>query len=219
LAHPGSHPEFVLERKARPIRNHRPTPGAVIALAALVVALGGVAFAAIPDSGGTVHTCYQKANGSLRVVESESDCRASENPLALSAAGQSVGGSHIVARVRSTGPTPVNANSVQIPLTNNTWTQNVTETNELFIETRVSIPPADGCATSRVFFSVDGQEITGFQYGGGGNFGVTNRLQTFLLDPGATTSHTVTARVETAGAGTTCGAVIESVRINVDATT
>ena len=66
-------------------------------------------------------------------------------------------------------------------------------------------------------FTVDGEEITGFQYGGGGNYGVTNRLQTFLLDPGTTTSHTVTARVETAGAGTTCGAVIDSVRINVAA--
>jgi hypothetical protein len=199
------------------IRDHRPTPAGAIALAALIVALGGVAFAAIPDSGGTVHACYQKANGSLRVVESESDCRTNEKPLALSAGGQSVG-SHIVARVRSTGPVPVNANTVQIPLANNTWTQGPTETNELFIETTVSIPPTGGCALSRVFFTVDGNELTGFQYGGGGNFGVTNRLQTFLLDPGATTSHTVTARVETAGNGTTCGAVIESVRINVDAT-
>jgi hypothetical protein len=200
------------------IRNRRPTSGGVIALAALIVALGGVAFAAIPDSGGTVHTCYQKGNGNLRVVESESDCRSNESALALSAAGQSGGGSHIVARVRSNGPVAVNANTVQIPLTNNTWAQGSGETNELFIETRVSIPPADQCATARVIFTVDGEEITAFQYGGGGNFGVTSRLQTFLLDPGATTSHTVTARVETAGLGTTCGSVIESVRINVEAT-
>ena len=199
------------------IRRLQPTPATGIALVALMVALGGAAFAAIPDSGGTVHACYQKTNGTLRVVESESDCRSNENPLALSAAGQSVGGREIVARVRSSGPVPVNANTVQIPLAGNTWTQGATQTNELFIETKVSIPPADGCATTRVFFTVDGEEITGFQYGGGGNYGVTNRLQTFLLDPGTTTSHTVTARVETAGAGTTCGAVIDSVRINVAA--
>jgi hypothetical protein len=113
---------------------------------------------------------------------------------------------------------PVNANTVQIPLTDNTWTQGATETNELFIETRVSIPPTDGCSTSGVFFAVDGQEITHFSYGGGGNFGVTNRLQTFLLDPGAMTAHSVTARVQTSGLGATCGAVIESLRINVAAT-
>jgi hypothetical protein len=198
------------------IRRYRPTPATAIALAALVVALGGAAFAAIPD-GGTVHACYHKSNGSLRAVDSSAECRSSENALDLDAAGGEGGGAEIVARARSTGPVPVNANTVQIPLAGNTWTQGATETNELFIETEVFIPPTDACAVSRVFFTVDREEITGFQYGGGGNFGVTNRLQTFLLDPGATTSHTVTARVQTAGAGTTCGAVIESVRINVAA--
>jgi hypothetical protein len=202
----------------RLIRRHRPSPAAAIAIAALIVALGGAAFAAIPDSGGTVHACYQKATGNLRVVDSASDCRTSENPLDLSAAGQSVGGGGIVARVRSAGPVAVNANTVPIPLDHNVWTQGPAETDELFIETTVSIPPADGCALARVVFFVDGKEITAFQYGGGGRFGVTSRLQTFLLDPGTTTSHEVTARVETDGLGTTCGAVIESVRINVAAT-
>ena len=63
------------------IRRFRPTPATGIALVALMVALGGAAFAAIPDSGGTVHACYQKANGNLRAVESESECRNNENPL------------------------------------------------------------------------------------------------------------------------------------------
>jgi hypothetical protein len=60
------------------IRKHRPSPATAIALAALGVALGGVAFAAIPDSNGTIHGCFQKGNGSLRVVESSGDCRANE---------------------------------------------------------------------------------------------------------------------------------------------
>lgn len=63
------------------IRKHRPSPATAIALAALVVALGGAAFAAIPDSSGTIHACYQKNNGDLRVVESSSNCRSNENRL------------------------------------------------------------------------------------------------------------------------------------------
>jgi hypothetical protein len=63
------------------IRKHRPSPGGAIALGALVVALGGVAFAAIPDSNGTIHGCYQRTNGNLRVVESPDDCRSRERAL------------------------------------------------------------------------------------------------------------------------------------------
>jgi hypothetical protein len=63
------------------IRKRMPSPATGIALAALVVALGGAAFAAIPDPGGTIHGCYQKSNGNLRVTESASDCRSSEQPI------------------------------------------------------------------------------------------------------------------------------------------
>ena len=200
------------------IRRFRPTPATGIALVALMVALGGAAFAAIPDSGGTVHACYQKSNGNLRAVESESDCRNNENPVALSAAGQSVGGHEIVARARSTGPTPVTAANVDIPLTGNTWTQGSNETNELFLEATISVPAPGACATSQVDFFVDGERMGSAVYGGGGNSGtVIRRIPTFLLDPGASTSRTVTAKVLTSGAGTTCGAVIDSVRINVAA--
>jgi hypothetical protein len=200
------------------IGRHRPTPAMGIALAALVVALGGVAFATIPDSNGTVHACYQKRSGDLRVVESSDECRPSRERAVDLSAGGAGAGSGIVARVRSTGPVPVNANIVPIPLAGNTWTQGAADTNELFLETTVSIPPADGCALTRVVFFVDGQELTAFQYGGGGRFGGVFRLQSFLLDPGDPTEHTVTARTETDGLGTSCGAVIESVRINVAAT-
>ncbi len=63
------------------IRTHRPSPAMAVALAALIVALGGAAFAAIPDSSGTIHGCAKKRNGSLRVVESAGDCRAGEFPI------------------------------------------------------------------------------------------------------------------------------------------
>jgi hypothetical protein len=65
----------------RGMLRYRPSPATAIALAALAVALGGVAYATIPDSNGTIHGCYQKNGGSLRVVESSSDCRSSEQAL------------------------------------------------------------------------------------------------------------------------------------------
>jgi hypothetical protein len=77
------------------IRKRRPAPATGIALAALVVALGGVAFAAIPDSSGTIHGCFQKISGSLRVVESASDCKASESPIAWNQQGPPGGTSDV----------------------------------------------------------------------------------------------------------------------------
>jgi hypothetical protein len=53
---------------------HRPSPAMVVALIALLVALGGVAFASIPGPGGVVKGCYSKSNGSLRVIDSKKDC-------------------------------------------------------------------------------------------------------------------------------------------------
>jgi hypothetical protein len=69
------------------IRGRRPSAGTIFGLAALAVAVGGVAYAAIPDSGGTIHACYQKSNGNLRVVESSARCRNGESPLAWSQGG------------------------------------------------------------------------------------------------------------------------------------
>lgn len=62
------------------ILRKRPAPGTVLGLAALVVAIGGAAFAAIPDSSGTIHGCYDR-RGDLRVVESAADCRRRETAI------------------------------------------------------------------------------------------------------------------------------------------
>ena len=63
------------------ILRHRPSPGTAIGLVALIVALGGVAYATIPDSSGTIHGCFNNVNGNLRVVESASDCRNNETAI------------------------------------------------------------------------------------------------------------------------------------------
>lgn len=48
----------------------RLTPAMAVGGIALLLALGGVAFAAIPDSHGVIHACYQKDGGPLRVIDS-----------------------------------------------------------------------------------------------------------------------------------------------------
>ena len=71
-----------------PLRPRRPSPGTLIALLALVVASGGVAYAAIPDSGGAIHGCYS-GSGSLRVVDRDSGaiCKGSETALTFNQTG------------------------------------------------------------------------------------------------------------------------------------
>jgi hypothetical protein len=50
----------------------RPSPSMAVALASLVVALGGVGYAAIPDSTRVIHACYGKT-GALRLIDTEAD--------------------------------------------------------------------------------------------------------------------------------------------------
>lgn len=69
------------------IRRHRPSPGTAFGLAALVIALGGAAFAAIPSSDGTISACYHKSNGNVRLVESAGDCRSSESAVSWNQRG------------------------------------------------------------------------------------------------------------------------------------
>lgn len=51
--------------------------------ATTLIAAGGAAVAAIPDSGGVIHGCYSKGLGSLRVIDTAktSGCRPSETAL------------------------------------------------------------------------------------------------------------------------------------------
>ena len=54
------------------------TPGgrlAVLAAAVALVATAGVAYAAIPDSGGIVHGCYATRDGSVRVIDADTSPR------------------------------------------------------------------------------------------------------------------------------------------------
>ncbi len=56
----------------------------VLVLSALA---GGIAWAAIPDEGGVINACYQKANGILRVVDNPDACRGGEVSLSWNQEG------------------------------------------------------------------------------------------------------------------------------------
>jgi hypothetical protein len=67
-------------------RIRRPSPALVVATAALVVALGGVTYAAIPSSDGTIHSCYD-ARGSLHVIDEGTSCPSGNTALNFSQTG------------------------------------------------------------------------------------------------------------------------------------
>jgi hypothetical protein len=58
----------------------RPSPALIVSMMALVLAMGGLAVAAIPDSSGVIHGCYKKKKGTLRLV-SGSKCKKSEKSI------------------------------------------------------------------------------------------------------------------------------------------
>jgi hypothetical protein len=73
---------------ASPIGRLLATRARTAALALVVVAAVGVAYASIPDSNGVIHGCYQKNNGQLRVIDpAVSSCNDSETALQWSQTG------------------------------------------------------------------------------------------------------------------------------------
>ena len=55
----------------------------VVALGATLLAAGGIAWAAIPDSTGAINACYATSNGKLRAVDAPADCAGGERAIAL----------------------------------------------------------------------------------------------------------------------------------------
>ena len=77
-------------------RRFVPSPSLAVSLAALVVAVGGVAFASIPGPDGVIHACVANGNlvaqvvslkGALRVIDSGESCAAGETPLDFNQTG------------------------------------------------------------------------------------------------------------------------------------
>jgi hypothetical protein len=75
--------------------NLRPSPALAVSVVALVIALGGVAWSAIPGADGVVHGCYRKAagllvaQGTLRVIDPSrgQTCSSAEQALDFNQTG------------------------------------------------------------------------------------------------------------------------------------
>lgn len=56
--------------------------------AAVAAVAAGVGYAAIPDGSGVIHGCYQREQGTLRVIDDATEsCRSTETPISWSQAG------------------------------------------------------------------------------------------------------------------------------------
>jgi hypothetical protein len=66
--------------------SRRPSPALVVASIALIVALGGAAYASIPGPDGSIHSCVG-SRGTLRVIDSAASCDPSEQALNFSQTG------------------------------------------------------------------------------------------------------------------------------------
>jgi hypothetical protein len=75
--------------RIRRIHIHRPSPALALCTLALLAALGGVAWAAIPGPDAIIHGCYARRGGQLRVIDTAKHerCRRREAELNWSETG------------------------------------------------------------------------------------------------------------------------------------
>jgi hypothetical protein len=64
------------------IKRRRPSAALIVAILALIAALGGVAIASIPSADGTIHGCYN-GQGALRVIDAEGGATCAPGETAL----------------------------------------------------------------------------------------------------------------------------------------
>ncbi len=62
----------------------RPSPALVVAVVAVVLAIGGGAWAAIPGSDGVIHACYQREHGQLRLIDTSQHQGCKKSEVAIS---------------------------------------------------------------------------------------------------------------------------------------
>jgi hypothetical protein len=75
--------------RGRSVRAQLLSPAMLVALLALVLAAGGVTYAAIPDAQGTITACTDNKSGLLRAIDKEAGatCRSNETELSWNKQG------------------------------------------------------------------------------------------------------------------------------------
>jgi hypothetical protein len=151
------------------ITQFRPSPAMVVAVIALLVALGGVAAASIPGKGGVITACYLKTGGSLRVLNTSSPgasgrCHRNERTLTWNQLGrQGVKG--------ATGPTEGTSadifsntsQDVTVDATRDASPFTTTQAGQVFVSKFIASISATctGETTVRFVLVVDGARVPG----------------------------------------------------------
>jgi hypothetical protein len=98
-------------------RARKPSPALIVAVIALVAAVGGLAVAAVPDRQGRITSCYAKKSGKLRVLVRGTACRRTETRLRWNQTGPpgatgAVGATGATGATGQTGATGSSASSM-----------------------------------------------------------------------------------------------------------
>jgi hypothetical protein len=71
----------------RRLAKRLPSPAMLVALIALVLAIGGTAIAGLPGGDGSISACYRKQGGALRLIAAGKSCAKGEKRIAWSQRG------------------------------------------------------------------------------------------------------------------------------------
>lgn len=210
--------------------------GNVMGALALVVALGGGAYAAASSGSQTITVCVHKIGGALYRA---SKCAQHDSTLSWNMVGPrgprglpgkngrpGINGTTIVARARSTAPLIV-SNTVQTDtLTGNTWTQAANELDTIVPDLATIQEPANSDCGASPFgqltatLKLDGSSVGTLLVT---DFGSTQAIitvpfslaSTSVFEPGTATPHTLTFEVSDNCTGA-AHFVVQNIKVDVE---
>src|SRR5690242_3610856 len=78
---------IAVERKPHMNGSHSGRFWGIMIAGGLLAVFAGIVHGTIPDSSGVIHGCYQKQNGTLRIVDDPNSCKDPEAAIAWSFTG------------------------------------------------------------------------------------------------------------------------------------
>ena len=200
---------------------------------ALVLGASGFAMASIPGHGGIIHACYQKNDGSLRVIDrskagSAGKCRKSEKPLSWNKNGprgvpgmpgpQGPPGASVIVRARNSTPLVVPGGTTgTYSLNGGSWTQAATEIDLFFGQVTVTMPGSCGYGLVTVTVMLGAVAAhSQAQFFAGSGTSTQPFMLSYAFEPGAPTARAVSLSVLN-GCGAGQNVTVDSAALDVAA--